>query len=95
MASEPDVIAAMDAVRAQKGKLDILVNAAGIESEKTIEDTSWEEWNQSFAVNCTGTFLPSKYALPLLRDAARGSTSASVINFGPYDGFIAEPGLAA
>lgn len=77
-------------------KLDILVNAAGIEIEKTIEDTSLEEWNQSFAVNVTGTFLTSKYALPLLRNAVAGSKGGpSVINFGSYDGFIADPGLAA
>jgi len=72
-------------------KLDILVNAAGIEIEKTIEDTTLEEWNRIFAVNVTGMFLTSKYALPLLRKSA----AASVINFGSYDGYIADPGLAA
>jgi len=72
-------------------KLDILVNAAGIEIEKTIEDTTLEEWNRIFAVNVTGMFLTSKYALPLLRKSA----GASVINFGSYDGYIADPGLAA
>ncbi|MBE1284405.1 MAG: SDR family oxidoreductase [Rhodobacteraceae bacterium] len=95
VASEQDVQAAMADVQAHCGKLDILVNAAGIEIEKTIEDTTLEEWNQSFAVNCTGTFLTSKYALPLLRAAAASGTSASIINFGSYDGFIADPGLAA
>lgn len=76
--------------------LDILVNAAGIEIEKTIEATSLEEWNHSFAVNVTGTFLTSKHALPLLRNAVPGSKGGpSVINFGSYDGFIADPGLAA
>ena len=93
--SETDAIAAMERVRADHGRLDILVNAAGIEIEKTIEDTTLEEWNTSFAVNVTGTFLTSKYALPLMRAAAAGGTSASIINFGSYDGFIADPGLAA
>nr|WP_319384137.1 SDR family oxidoreductase [uncultured Roseibium sp.] len=93
--SEADAVAAMEQVREEDGKLDILVNAAGIEIEKTIEDTSLEEWNRSFAVNVTGTFLTSKYALPLLRRAAQSGASASLINFGSYDGFIADPGLAA
>lgn len=93
--SEADAINAMEQIREEDGKLDILVNAAGIEIEKTIEDTSLEEWNRSFAVNVTGTFLTSKYALPLLRRAARSGASASLINFGSYDGFIADPGLAA
>ena len=72
-------------------KVDILVNAAGIEIEKTIEDTTLEEWNRIFAINVTGMFLTSKYALPLIRK----SPAASIINFGSYDGYIADPGLAA
>lgn len=92
---EADAIAAMDHVRNAHGKLDILVNAAGIEIEKTVEETTLEEWNHSFAVNSTGTFLTSKYAIPLMREAAKSGSSASLINFGSYDGFIADPGLAA
>ncbi|WP_170606275.1 SDR family NAD(P)-dependent oxidoreductase [Ruegeria arenilitoris] len=92
---EADAIAAMDEVSNASGKLDILVNAAGIEIEKTIEQTTLEEWNRSFAVNVTGTFLTSKHALPLMRIASSSGTSASIINFGSYDGFIADPGLAA
>lgn len=92
---EADAIAAMDHVKAAHGKLDILVNAAGIEIEKTVEETTLDEWNQSFAVNSTGTFLTSKYAIPLMREAAKSGSSASLINFGSYDGFIADPGLAA
>lgn len=89
--SEDDAIAAMATVADKCGKLDILVNAAGVEIEKTIEETSLDDWNRIFAINVTGTFLTSKHALPLLRK----SEGASIINFGSYDGFIADPGLAA
>ena len=92
---EADAIAAMERVRTDHGRLDVLVNAAGIEIEKTIEETSLDEWNQTFAVNATGTFLTSKYGLPLMRAASSDQASASIINFGSYDGFIADPGLAA
>ena len=92
---ETDAIAAMERVRDAHGSLDILVNAAGIEIEKTVEETTLDEWNRSFAVNATGTFLTSKYAIPLMREAANSGRSASLINFGSYDGFIADPGLAA
>ena len=95
VSAEADAIATFEQIKTDDGKLDILVNAAGIEIEKTIEDTSLEEWNRSFAVNVTGTFLTSKHALPLLRAAASNGTSSSIINFGSYDGFIADPGLAA
>jgi NAD(P)-dependent dehydrogenase (short-subunit alcohol dehydrogenase family) len=89
--SESMVITAFTEIAQQWPQLDILVNAAGIEIEKTIEDTTLEEWNRIFAINVTGMFLTSKHALPLLRK----SKGASVINFGSYDGYIADPGLAA
>ena len=88
--SEEDAQAVMAQVEADHGQLDILVNAAGIEIEKTIEETTLEEWNRSFSVNVNGTFLTSKHALPLMRKAGAGS----IINFGSYDGFIADPSLA-
>ena len=89
--SEELVIATFGELAKQWGQLDILVNAAGIEIEETIENTTLEQWNRIFAINVTGTFLTSKYALPMLRK----SNWASVINFGSYDGYIADPGLAA
>ena len=89
--SEAIVTSTFTELEQQWEQLDILVNAAGIEIEKTIEDTTLEEWNRIFAINVTGMFLTSKHALPLLRK----SKGASVINFGSYDGYIADPGLAA
>lgn len=98
--SEDETRAAMDRVMGEEGRLDVLVNAAGIEIEHTIEHTSLADWNRIFAINVTGTFLPSKYALPLLRKGVAaggpdGTGQVSIINFGSYDGFIADPGLAA
>src|SRR5690606_17457478 len=93
--SEEETRGGMRKIAADEGKLDILDNAAGIELEKPIEHTTLEEWNRSFAVNVTGTFPASKHALPLLRKAAVGGKTASIVNFGSYDGFIADPGLAA
>ena len=88
---EDDAVELMARVEREHGHLHVLVNAAGIEIEKTVEQTSLDEWNRIFAVNVTGTFLTSKHALPLMRRAGGGS----IINFGSYDGFIADPNLAA
>lgn len=93
---EAGIIATFEGLSKRWHKLDILVNAAGIEIEETIENTTLEQWNRIFAINVTGMFLTSKHALPLLRSAAENnSNGASVINFGSYDGYIADPGLAA
>ena len=89
--SEDEVRAGIGKIEADHDRLDIVVNAAGIEIEKTVEETSLDDWNRIFAINVTGTFLTSKYALPMLRR----SPHASIINFGSYDGFIADPKLAA
>ena len=88
---EDNIKALIEKISGEHGKLDIVINTAAIEIEKTIEDTSVEEWNKIFAINVTGTFLVSKYAIPLLRNAAGGS----IVNFGSYDGFIADPELSA
>ena len=88
---EESAVELMARVERDHGRLHVLVNAAGIEIEKTAEQTSLAEWNRIFAVNVTGTFLTSKHALPLMRKAGGGS----IINFGSYDGFIADPNLAA
>ncbi len=73
------------------GGLDVLVTCAGIEIEKTIEETSEEEWDRVMNVNLKGTFLACKHAVPLMRAAGGGS----IVTFGSYDGFIADPNLAA
>ena len=89
--SEKSVKALAGDVKRDHGRVDIIVNAAGIEIEKTIEETSLEEWNHIFAVNVTGMFLVSKSLAPIMREGGGGS----IINFGSYDGFIADPSLAA
>ena len=69
--SEESARALMARVEREHARLDVLVNAAGIEIEKTVEHTSLEEWNRIFAVNVTGTFLASKHALALMRQGGR------------------------
>src|SRR5262245_27876654 len=55
------------------GQLNILVNNAGIEIVKKLEDMSETEWDRIYAVNVKGMFLCSKYAIPALRKAGGGS----------------------
>jgi meso-butanediol dehydrogenase/(S,S)-butanediol dehydrogenase/diacetyl reductase len=73
------------------GGLDVLVNNAAIQIEKTIEQTSEEEWDRILDVNLKGVFLHARAALAPMRRRGGGS----IVNIGSYDGFVADPNLAA
>jgi NAD(P)-dependent dehydrogenase (short-subunit alcohol dehydrogenase family) len=55
------------------GRLDALVNNAGIAIFKPILDVTYEDWSRVLAVNLTGPFLCTQAAAPLMRDAGGGS----------------------
>ncbi len=55
------------------GRLDALVNNAGIAIFKPILDVSYEDWSRVLAVNLTGPFLCTQAAAPLMRDCGGGA----------------------
>jgi glucose 1-dehydrogenase len=81
VANEESVRAGMAEIDAKFGRLDTLVNNAGIVKGSNFDDLSVAEWDQVFAVNSTGPFLVSQAARPLLEQgaAARGDDSTSAI----------------
>jgi NAD(P)-dependent dehydrogenase (short-subunit alcohol dehydrogenase family) len=64
-----DLIAAC---RERFGRLDVLVNSAGVFYPALAEDTSEEAWDETIAVNLTAVFRLSRAALPLLRESGGG-----------------------
>lgn len=67
------------------GRLDILVNNAGIIRRFSIEETPREVWDEVMAVNSTGVFLGTKYAIPAMRRSGGGS----IVNISSISGMIA------
>ena len=64
---------ALAQVAKRHGGLDVLVNNAGISPTGTIEETSWELWDEVMAVNLKGTFIGCKKAIPLIRKRGGGA----------------------
>ena len=68
------------------GRLDILINNAGIMKENTVEEITLEEWNNHLIVNLTAPFLLIKYAMPLLQ-----KNNGSIVNVGSIEGIANNP----
>jgi NAD(P)-dependent dehydrogenase (short-subunit alcohol dehydrogenase family) len=62
------VAAAMDTLSKRFGRLDALVNNAGVAVFAPLLDTSDEDWSRILSVNLTGPFLCTKAAAPLMRE---------------------------
>ena len=76
------------------GRLDTLVNNAGIEIEggnRTVETLSQDEWDQIHNVNLRGVFLGCKHAIAPMRKNGGGS----IINLGSISGFFGDRGMPA
>lgn len=75
--SDPHAVAAMfHTIAARTPALHVLVNNAGFNLFKGIQETTLEEWDAIFKVDSTGVYLVTKAALPLLKAAG----GASVVN---------------
>jgi len=72
------------------GRLDGLVNAAGIAFLGSIEDTDYATWRRVLAVNLDGTFLGCKHALALLKQSGGG-----IVNLSSISGIVGGHNLAA
>jgi NAD(P)-dependent dehydrogenase (short-subunit alcohol dehydrogenase family) len=70
------------------GELSTLVNNAGVQIEKTIVETSDDDWTKLMGVNAKGVFLACRACIP------RMSEGASIINIGSISATTADPGLA-
>jgi NAD(P)-dependent dehydrogenase (short-subunit alcohol dehydrogenase family) len=89
VSSEVDWKAAVDAAVSAFGKLDVLVNNAGISGTYDPDMLSTAAWDKVMSVNAKGVFLGMKYAIPAMKRAGGGA----IVNISSISGFVGQPGV--
>jgi NAD(P)-dependent dehydrogenase (short-subunit alcohol dehydrogenase family) len=82
--SEASWAEAMDATVKKYGKIDVLVNNAGVFNGKGVEEATLDEWHKLVAVNLTGVVLGTRAALPHLKK----SGNAAIVNLASIAGLV-------
>ena len=73
------------------GKLDVLVNNAGVVARGTVEDTTIDDYDRIMDINAKGVFLGTKAAIPELRKAGGGS----IVNIASISGNVGQSDVQA
>lgn len=76
---------------ASYGRVDTLVNNAGVQVEKTVADSSDADWDLVMGVNARGTFNMCR---ALLREVIARDARAVIVNIGSISGAVSDPSMA-
>ncbi len=90
VASEPDVADAVRRTAAELGRIDVLVNNAGIEIAGRIPDYASADWDRQLGVNLKGAFLFAKHVIPRM-----AGSGGAIVNISSVHAFVSYPGNAA
>jgi 3-oxoacyl-[acyl-carrier protein] reductase len=85
--SEEDVRRLISTIIEKCGRLDILINNAGVACKKRLEETTLEEYEKIMDTNLKGVFLCIKYAIPYIRESKNGK----IINISSVGGIHGLP----
>jgi NAD(P)-dependent dehydrogenase (short-subunit alcohol dehydrogenase family) len=75
----------------QLGRVDVLINNAGVGLRGTGDQIAVEDWDRAFAVNLRGVFLLTRAMVPHMREIGGGH----IINISSVAGLVGNPGLSA
>ena len=92
VAKKEEVDNLVKSAMAKFGRLDIMVNNAGIDTEGSIMDTSDADWEKTIAVDLSGVFYGARAASRAMKD---NKISGAIINIGSIAGVVGFAGSAA
>ncbi|WP_227421484.1 SDR family NAD(P)-dependent oxidoreductase [Pacificispira spongiicola] len=87
--SIPAQAAMVASAAAEKGPVTLLVNNAGVQVEKTVTDSTDDDWDLVIGVNCRGVFNMCRAVLPGMTDMG-----GSIVNIGSISGTVSDPSMA-
>lgn len=91
VAAERDWQEVFDLAAARFGRVDVVMNCAGLFDGSTIEETTTETFDRLCDVNLKGVFLGCKYAIRHMKHRDAGLPSASIINVSSTAGYVGTP----
>jgi 3(or 17)beta-hydroxysteroid dehydrogenase len=98
VADEARWIAVIEDVMATEGRLDVLVNNAGIAPIATVEDTTTDVWRKTLAIHLDGTYFGCRHGIAAMKRAGNGgsivnmSSTAALVGIAPYFAYSAAKG---
>jgi NAD(P)-dependent dehydrogenase (short-subunit alcohol dehydrogenase family) len=95
MANEEDIKRVVDAHRERFGRLDVLINNAGVGIGSAIADAETKKLDMQFDVNLRGVYLTLRDCIPMLKEAGAEHGKALVVNTASIAGVRGQGWLAA
>ncbi|AOL16537.1 aldose dehydrogenase [Sulfolobus sp. A20] len=91
VSKKEEVIKGIDYIITKYGRIDAIVNNAGIEIYGSVHETSEEDWDKIINVNVKGPFLMSKYSIPYMLKQGKGV----IVNVASIQAFATQRRVAA
>ena len=90
ISSADDVMAMARDIQETHGRIDMIVNNAGVQVEKTVTESLDQDWDDVMGINAKGVFMVCRALIPVMAAGQGGS----IVNIGSISGHLSDPSMA-